>query len=62
MLNRAFFFAYLRTHLFDGRLLGGQVKGMEGILDEWESQHARKDDRWLAYMLGTTHHETDRAM
>jgi len=62
MLNRQFFFAYIRTHLFDGRLRASQVRGLEGILDEWESKHARKDDRWLAYMLATAHHETDRSM
>ena len=26
-----------------------------GILDEWETSHASKDDRWLAYMLATAH-------
>lgn len=62
MLNKPFFYSHIRTHLFDGRLLPGQVKGIEGILDEWEAKHARKDDRWLAYMLATTHHETDRTM
>lgn len=62
MLNRAFFFAYVRQHLFGGRLKSAQVEGLLGILDEWEARHARKDDRWLAYMLATAHHETDRSM
>ena len=62
MLNRPFFYSHIRTHLFDGRLLPGQVKGIDGILDEWEAKHARKDDRWLAYALGTAHHETARTM
>ena len=62
MLNRQFFFGFVRTHLFDGRLTSAQVRGLSGILDEWESRHARRDDRWLAYMLATTHHETDRKM
>ncbi|WP_244669534.1 glycoside hydrolase family 19 protein [Kaistia sp. 32K] len=35
---------------------------MTTLLDEWEAQHAAKDDRWLAYALATTHHETDRSM
>lgn len=62
MLNRKFFFDNVRRTLFDGRLTEGQVKGLSAILDEWESKHAQQDDRWLAYMLATTHHETDRKM
>ncbi|MGE3775086.1 MAG: glycoside hydrolase family 19 protein [Gammaproteobacteria bacterium] len=62
MLNRDFFFVYVRQHLFDGRLKLAQVHGLIGILDEWEARYAKKDDRWLAYMLATAHHETDRTM
>ncbi len=62
MINRKFFFDYVRAHLFDGRLRQGQVQGMNAILDEWDGRHAKKDDRWLAYMLATTHHETNRTM
>ena len=62
MLNRKFFFENARRVLFDGRLTEGQVSGMSAILDEWEANHATQDDRWLAYMLATTHHETDRKM
>ena len=62
MINRKFFFDYVRGHLFDGRLKQGQVNGLNAILDEWDGRHAKKDDRWLAYMLATTHHETDRRM
>lgn len=62
MLNRDFFFAHVRQHLFAGRLKPAQVKGLLGILDEWEARYAKKDDRWLAYMLATAHHETDRTM
>lgn len=62
MINRPFFFDYVRGHLFDGRLRQAQVNGLNAILDEWDARHARKDDRWLAYMLATTHHETDRTM
>jgi putative chitinase len=62
MINRQFFFDYVRQHLHGGSLAGQKVQGMEAILDEWEPKHAKKDDRWLAYMLGTTHHETDRTM
>lgn len=37
-----------------------QVEGLTAILDEWEANHSTKDDRFLAYMLATVHHETDR--
>lgn len=60
MLNRAFFFERAKVTLFGGSLKQSQVDGLDGILDEWENSHAKKDDRWLAYMLATTHHETDR--
>jgi hypothetical protein len=35
---------------------------MTAILDFWESAHANQDDRWLAYLLGTAFHETDKKM
>ncbi|HSI41138.1 MAG TPA: glycoside hydrolase family 19 protein [Xanthobacteraceae bacterium] len=59
-INRDFFFSYVRQHLFAGSLNSSQVKGLTGILDEWEGKYAANDDRWLAYALATTHHETDR--
>ena len=62
MLNRNFFFTYVRTHLFGGQLKTSQVSGLNGMLDEWETNNAKRDDRWLAYMLATAHHETDRTM
>ena len=62
MINRKFFFDYVRQHLHGGSLTTRQVQGMTAILDGWESGHASDDDRWLAYMFGTTHHETDRKM
>jgi putative chitinase len=62
MLNHPFFFTYVRQHLFGGKLTQKQVNGMNAILTEWEKKHARKDDRWLAYMLATTYHETDKTM
>ncbi len=60
MINRRFFFDYIRTQLFGGSLRQTQVDGLNAILDYWEAEYARQDDRWLAYILGTTHHETDR--
>lgn len=62
MINRKFFFDQVRAHLFDGRLSPQQVYGLTAILNTWEHLPAFKDDRWLAYMLATAHHETDRKM
>lgn len=62
MINRKFFFDHAKQYLFDGKMTQKQVNGITAILDEWEKNYATKDDRWLAYMLATTHHETDRTM
>ncbi|MBS1644480.1 MAG: hypothetical protein JST36_05520 [Bacteroidetes bacterium] len=62
MINRKFFFDHVRQTLFDGKLKLSQVNGLNAILDEWEKNWAKNDDRWLAYMLATAHHETDRTM
>ncbi|WP_018183552.1 glycoside hydrolase family 19 protein [Kaistia granuli] len=62
MINREFFFKQVRLSLFDGTLKASQVEGLSALLDEWEANHAAKDDRWLAYALATAHHETDRTM
>ncbi len=62
MINRSFFFDQVRKTLFDGKLKQSQVEGLAAILDGWEKGYAKKDDRWLAYMLATAHHETDRTM
>lgn len=40
-----------------------QVDGINAILDTWETPKWQDCDmRWLAYMLATAHHETDRTM
>jgi putative chitinase len=57
-INRMFFFSQIRTSLFTNKLSQGQVDGMNAILDKWEDAHDGKDDRWLAYALGTAFHET----
>lgn len=61
-INRKFFFDTVRGRLFGGKLTPKQVEGLTIILDEWEQNHWNKDDRWLAYMLGTTFHEVDKSM
>jgi hypothetical protein len=61
-INRAFFFDHVRLTLFDGSLKSSQVVGLNAILDKWEADSPHADDRWLAYMLGTAHHETGRTM
>ncbi len=62
MINRKFFFTSARTNLFGGSMTAKQVQGLTAILNEWEAKYAAKDDRWLAYMLATAHHETGRTM
>jgi hypothetical protein len=57
-INRKFFFDQCRQTLFTGKLSQAQVNGLNFILDVWENSHAKKDDRWLAYALGTAFHET----
>jgi putative chitinase len=58
MINRQFFFDHVRANLFDGHMQQSQVNGMTAILDYWESKLSDDDDRWLAYALATTFHET----
>ncbi|CAN7188754.1 hypothetical protein LJR098_000440 [Rhizobium sp. LjRoot98] len=58
---RKAFFDAVRVSLFDAVLKRHQVAGLTAILDRGESAVAL-DDRWLAYMLATAHHETGRTM
>lgn len=61
-INRQFFFDTVRITLFGGSLRQTQVDGMTGFLNLWEASYAANDDRWLAYILGTAHHEVDMRM
>lgn len=61
-INRTFFLERVRTDLFGGSLKPTQKAGLVAILDKWERESPDDDDRWLAYMLGTVHHETGRTM
>jgi putative chitinase len=60
-MDRAKFFAVVRSSLFAGRLTQPQVAGMDAILNEWDASGLR-DERWLAYMLATAYHETGQRM
>lgn len=60
-MNRQIFFNEIRSSLFGGRLTQSQVDGINFKLDAWE-QSGLNDPRWLAYMLATVFHETDRTM
>jgi putative chitinase len=60
VINRTFFFDQVSQRLFDGKL-GAKPKETIGMmLDYWEENFGKADDRWLAYAFGTAHHETDR--
>ena len=48
--------------MFSNVLQQSQVDGMNAILDGWEAKYTADDDRWLAYALATTYHETDQHM
>jgi putative chitinase len=61
-INRAFFFTHVRRMMFSNILQQSQVDGMNAILDGWEAKYTADDDRWLAYALATTYHETDQHM
>ena len=60
MINRTFFFDQVSTRLFDAKLSSKPKETLGKILDYWEKNSPKGDDRWLAYALGTAHHETDR--
>lgn len=62
MINKKFFFDQVKLRLFGGSMNTKQVNGLNTILEEWETNYAKNDDRWLAYMLATAHHETGRTM
>ncbi|WP_017993957.1 glycoside hydrolase family 19 protein [Rhizobium leguminosarum] len=59
-MNRAHFYAGVRSSLFGGSLAQSQVEGMEAVLDEASKSFI--DPRCLAYMLATAFHETGRTM
>jgi putative chitinase len=59
--DRDLYFGAVRDELFHGALDQQQVDGQSVILAVWEYQAGgtpMTDERWLAYMLATTYHET----
>jgi putative chitinase len=56
-INRNFFMEQLRSQLFGGKLAKSQFDGLDSLLSAWEQSYDKKDDRWLAYALGTAYHE-----
>jgi len=58
-LDRAAFFAAVRSSLFGGRLNQSQVEGMDALLD---AAPADMPLEHLAYCLATAYHETARTM
>lgn len=56
-MDKAKFFASVRSSLFGGSLTTSQVQGIEAILNEWING-GYDDERRLAYILATAHHET----
>lgn len=60
MIQRKYFFDSVRSSLFAGHMSQSQVDGMNALLDYAEQQGT--DDRQLAYILGTTFHETAQTM
>lgn len=61
-INRKFFFDRVRMHLYKNGLDQDAVDGHSSILDRWEKDIPKDDDRWLAYMLATAYHETGARM
>jgi putative chitinase len=63
--DREVYFDQVRDELFSGALEQIHVDGQSVILAVWEYQGGgtpMDDERWLAYMLATTFHETAQRM
>jgi len=59
-INRKYYFDSVRSSLFSGSMSQTQVDGQTALLDYAEV--LLWDDRWTAYLLATTYHETARTM
>jgi putative chitinase len=57
---RNYYFDSVRGALFSGHMTQPQVDGQTALLDY--AEQLAWDDRWLAYLLATTYHETALTM
>lgn len=62
MINRIAFQNRLNTYNLFKQVNPFQLRGCMAIIDEFENRKDLTDNRWLAYMLATTYHETARTM
>jgi len=60
-INREIYFKELRRVGLFTSMSNAQVEGIETVLSKWELLRLT-DLRWLAYMMGTSYHETDKTM
>lgn len=60
MINKATFYQKIRP-FFGGTIRTLQAQGLDAIINEFERRQLT-DSRWLAYILATAYHETDRTM
>lgn len=61
-MDKKVFYDFIRNLPFGGTISTNQFAGIEKILDYQQSNHPDMDPRWLAYILATIFHETDRTM
>ena len=60
-MNRKVFINGINLSLFNGRINNSQIAGINFKLDAFDESRIC-DDRWRAYMLATSYHETARTM
>ncbi|SEA21751.1 hypothetical protein SAMN05660964_01141 [Thiothrix caldifontis] len=61
-IQKETFFAQIGSALFKNRLSDTQRQGLNTLLGYWEQHFSKQDLRWLAYVLGTVHHEVRKSM
>lgn len=62
MINRIAFQNRLKTNQLFANVTPGQLEGLNALIDEYEGNKHLVDIRWLAYILATVYHETDKTM
>lgn len=60
-IDKDYFFSSIKASLFNGRLNQSQVDGINFKLNAF-NQSGIRDNRWKAYMLATSYHETAKTM